>query len=95
VWDDEAVLGADVSVPTPSGSVMVRVPPNSQNGRKLRLKGKGLPKASGEAAGDLYWELQVMTPADASADEREHYEALRQLRSSRNGRDRIRKHLVS
>ncbi|MFZ5876010.1 MAG: DnaJ C-terminal domain-containing protein [Nitrospirota bacterium] len=95
VWDDEAVLGADVSVPTPSGSVMVRVPPNSQNGRKLRLKGKGLPKSSGEGAGDLYWELRVVTPADASADEREHYEALRRLRSGRNGPDRIRKHLAS
>ena len=74
---------------------MLRVPPNSQNGRKLRLKGKGLPKASGDGAGDLYWELQVMTPVDASAGEREHYEALRQLRSARNGRDRIRKRLAS
>jgi DnaJ-class molecular chaperone len=95
VWDDEAVLGADISVPTPSGSVRLRVPPNSQSGSKLRLKGKGLPKASGDGAGDLYWELQVKTPSDASADEREHYEALRRLRGARNGRDRIRKHLAS
>jgi DnaJ-class molecular chaperone len=95
VWDDEAVLGADISVPTPSGAVMLRVPPNSQSGRKLRLKGKGLPTSTGEGAGDLYWELEVATPSDASADERAHYHALRELRSARNGRDRIRKHLAS
>lgn len=94
VWDDEAVLGADISVPTPSGAVMLRVPPNSRNGRKLRLKGKGLPASTGADAGDLYWELDVVTPADASADEREHYHALRQLRTARNGRDRIRTHLA-
>jgi curved DNA-binding protein len=95
VWDDEAVLGAEVSVPTPSGAVMLRVPPNSQGGRKLRLRGRGLPKSAGEGAGDLYWELRVMTPSDASADEREHYESLRRLRDARSGRDRIRKHLAS
>jgi DnaJ-class molecular chaperone len=94
VWDDEAVLGADISVPTPTGAVVLRVPPNSQSGRKLRLKGKGLPKAAGEGAGDLYWELEVATPSDASAEEREHYLALRQLRTAGSGRDRFRKHLA-
>ena len=44
---DEAVLGAKIPVPTLSGKVQVTVPPGSSSGRVLRLKGKGLPKASG------------------------------------------------
>jgi DnaJ-class molecular chaperone len=95
VWDDEAVLGAEIAVPTPTGSVVLRVPANSQSGRKLRLKGKGLPKPSGEAAGDLYWEIQVVTPDDAAPKERDLYDALRRLRVERGERDRIRRHLKS
>lgn len=95
VWDDEAVLGAEIPVPTPTGSVVLRVPPNSQNGRKLRLKGKGLPKQGGEGAGDLYWEIVVVTPDDAPPKERDLYDALRRLRVERGGRDRIRTHLTS
>lgn len=93
VWDDEAVLGADTPVPTPTGSVMLRVPPHSRNGRKLRLKGKGLPKPGGQSAGDLYWTIEVMTPDETSSKERDLYDALRRARVERGGRDRIRDHL--
>ncbi|OON63894.1 cytochrome C biogenesis protein [Massilia sp. KIM] len=55
----EAALGASVSVQTPSGSVEVTVPPNSQSGRKLRLKGRGIPSAK---PGDLYLILNVVLP---------------------------------
>jgi curved DNA-binding protein len=56
----EAMLGAVIEAPTPSGKVNVNVPPNSQTGRKLRLKGRGIP---GQPAGDLYLELAVVLPA--------------------------------
>lgn len=55
----EASLGAKVSVPTPYGNVEMKIPENSQQGRKLRLKGRGLP---GKDAGDFYVVLQLVLP---------------------------------
>jgi curved DNA-binding protein len=61
----EAALGANIKVPTPSGVVDLKIPANSNQGRKLRLKGRGLP---GKVAGDLYVVLQVrLPPADSDA----------------------------
>lgn len=61
----EAALGASVNVPIPEGSVELTIPPNSVGGRKLRLKGKGIP---GKEAGDLYVVLTiVLPPADTEA----------------------------
>jgi DnaJ-class molecular chaperone len=51
-----------VAAPTLSGQVTLTVPPHSNSGRVLRLKGKGLPGSGGEAAGDLYAKLVVMLP---------------------------------
>jgi DnaJ-class molecular chaperone len=56
----EAVLGGLLQVPTPRGSVMMRVPPHSDSGTELRLRGRGVPKHNGQAAGDLYATLRVM-----------------------------------
>ena len=61
----EAVLGAKVPVPTLTGSVAVTVPPQSNSGRVLRLKGKGLPGGGGEEPGDLYARLIVTLPESA------------------------------
>jgi curved DNA-binding protein len=59
----EAALGAKVKVPTPAGAVDVSIPANSAAGRKLRLKGRGIPD---EPAGDLYVILQIaLPPADS------------------------------
>ncbi len=55
----EAMLGATLRVPTPEGPVELAVPPGSQHGRKLRLKGRGIP---GQQPGDLYAVLQVVLP---------------------------------
>ncbi|HSN03784.1 MAG TPA: DnaJ C-terminal domain-containing protein, partial [Nitrospira sp.] len=55
----EAALGATVKAPTPTGVVEVKIPPGSQSGRRLRLKGRGIP---GEPAGDLYLVLDVVLP---------------------------------
>ena len=55
----EAALGATVKVPTPSGTVDFKIPQNSSGGRKLRLKGRGIPARE---PGDLYVVLQVALP---------------------------------
>lgn len=66
----EAALGATVTTPTPGGNVQVKVPPNTQAGRKLRLKGRGIP---GDPPGDLYLVLQVALPGADSERAREIY----------------------
>jgi DnaJ-class molecular chaperone len=58
----EATLGARVAVPTLTGTVELAIPPGSNGGRALRLRGKGLPAADGKPAGDLYVALKVMLP---------------------------------
>ena len=69
----EAALGGEVEVPTPAGAVSMTVPANSANGRRLRLKGRGLP---GNPAGDLYAELQVVWPPAHSEKAREIYRTM-------------------
>lgn len=69
----EAVLGAQIEVPTPGGAVELTIPAGSGAGRKLRLRGRGIP---GATAGDFYFVLQiVLPPADADSD-RAAYSAL-------------------
>jgi DnaJ-class molecular chaperone len=58
----EAVLGGKVTVPTLSGPVALTVPPGSNSGTSLRLKGKGIPAHGGQPAGDLYLRLIVTLP---------------------------------
>ncbi|MBA5637031.1 DnaJ domain-containing protein [Duganella sp. LX20W] len=69
----EAALGAEINLPTPSGKVTVTVPAGSQAGRKLRLRGRGIP---GNPAGDLYLLLEVVLPPADSARARELYQAM-------------------
>jgi curved DNA-binding protein len=71
----EAALGATVKVPTPAGSVDLKVPPNSRAGKKLRLKGRGIPARQ---AGDLYVVLQIVLPPANTAQQRQAYEQMRQ-----------------
>ena len=72
-----AALGGEREVATPSGRVTVTVPPNSQGGRKLRLKGRGIP-ASGSAgpAGDLYLILEIFAPPADTPARRALYEQM-------------------
>jgi len=68
----EAVLGAKVAVPTLTGTVQLTVPPNSNSGAVLRLKGKGIQAhgtaGGGEPAGDLYVRLMISLPDKPDAD---------------------------
>jgi curved DNA-binding protein len=75
----EAALGAAVPVETPGGSATVNVPATS-SGRRLRLKGRGLPNRRGEP-GDFYAEAQIRVPSSLTAEERRLLEELRQVSS--------------
>jgi molecular chaperone DnaJ len=63
----EAVTGASVTVPTPSGEVRVKIPPASQSGKLLRIRKRGVPKLKGGEAGDLYLRLMIHVPSDGAA----------------------------
>jgi molecular chaperone DnaJ len=62
----EAALGGQITVPTPDGEVRVKVPPGSQSGRLLRVRGHGVPQLAGSGRGDLYLRLMVQVPAAAA-----------------------------
>ncbi len=72
-WD--AALGATVSVQTLTGTAQVKVPAGSSSGRRLRLRGRGLPKQGG-GRGDLYATVQIAVPTRLSDEERELFEKL-------------------
>jgi len=65
----EAVRGASVDVPTPSGTIKVTVPSGAQSGQQLRIKGKGVAAHGQTAAGDLYLRLMVRVPKDGVDNE--------------------------
>ena len=77
LWPWQAVLGAEVRIETPDGPVTLTVPPGTQSGRRLRLRGRGLPRADG-SRGDLYAIVRIVVPERPSAAEREAYETLKQ-----------------
>ena len=67
----EAALGATVSVPTLGGSVELKIPADSESGRKLRLRGRGLP------GGDQIVELEILSPRAHTDAQREAYARMR------------------
>jgi curved DNA-binding protein len=69
----EAALGGEIEADTPGGQVSVTVPPGSQTGRKLRLKGRGIP---GQTPGDLYLILDVVLPPASDDRARELYQQM-------------------
>ena len=71
----EAALGATVPCDTPGGSAKVKVPPASSSGRKLRLRGRGMPSRSG-TPGDLYAEVSIVFPGPLTDEQRALYEQL-------------------
>jgi curved DNA-binding protein len=71
----EAVLGANISVPTLGGRVSIKVPPGTQNGQRLRVRGRGLPQRGG-GSGDLIVETRVEVPGRVTDSERKLWEQL-------------------
>jgi DnaJ-class molecular chaperone len=78
IWPWEAALGADVMAPTLTEPVRVKIPPGSKADAKLRLKGKGLPTASG-GYGDLFLRLKIVMPSPISKEQLALYEQLARL----------------
>jgi curved DNA-binding protein len=71
----EAALGTSVALDTPGGEVKVKVPAGTSSGRRIRLRGRGLPNPKGKA-GDLFAEARIMVPARLSRAERRLFEQL-------------------
>ncbi len=80
VTPDEAVLGAQIEIPTPDGMVTVNVPAGVRSGQSLRLRGKGWANPRGER-GDQLAKIIIDTPKTISTAERELYESIRTTRT--------------
>lgn len=86
VTPSEAALGASVEMPTPKGAIMLKVPPGSETGKELRVKGRGIPASE---PGDLYAVLKIVAPPAATPEARAAYEALAKATSSFDPRSRL------
>jgi molecular chaperone DnaJ len=65
----EALRGATIEVPTPNGSVHVKIPAGAQSGQRLRVRGKGVPAHRQSPAGDLYLRLMIRVPKNSLGEE--------------------------
>ena len=81
----DAVLGGEVEVQTVDRKLLLRIPELTQNGRQIRLGGKGMPILGGHGHGDLYARVRVALPEQLSDEERRLYEQLRELARARAG----------
>jgi curved DNA-binding protein len=71
----EAALGEKIKIPTPSGMLDLKIPPNANSGKKMRLKGKGIPARQ---AGDFYVQLKVVLPPADSDKAKAFYEQMKE-----------------
>jgi curved DNA-binding protein len=85
----EVMLGGEVTVPTLKGRVSLRIPPETQNGRTIRLAGQGMPRGTG-GHGDLYATVKVVMPSKLNEQERA---LAREVAESRKG-ENVRSHLL-
>jgi len=77
----DAILGCETEFKTLAGNVVLKIPPETQNGKSFRLRGKGMPHLRRSGTGDLYAEINVQLPTELSNREREIFDELRELRS--------------
>jgi molecular chaperone DnaJ len=87
----EAIVGAEITVPTLTGQVKFKIPAGTQPSRRFRLRGKGLKDLKDKPSGDLYVSVDIHIPTDLSPEEKENYqkwfrsgETLRQMWLQRN-----------
>lgn len=85
----EALLGADVVVPTLKGRVTLKIPPETQNGRVIRLAGQGMPRLGTGGHGDTYVKVKVVLPQRLSDDEKQLVKRLMDAR-----KEDVRAHLL-
>jgi curved DNA-binding protein len=85
----EAILGAEIEIPTLSGRVTLNVPAGTDAGSRLRLRGKGIARPGEKPPGDLYVTLLIRVPTDLDDEAREHV-----LELDRHGPNDLRKHLL-
>ena len=77
-----AVLGGEVAVPTLKGRVVLKIPPETQSGKRFRLKGLGMPNLKDpKVAGDLYADVKIVLPESLSKQEKELFAQLASMRS--------------
>ena len=75
----DAVLGGETEAPSLGGKgIAVRIPPGTQNGRVIRLRGKGMPKRGGGGHGDMLVTVMAMLPVELTSEQRELFERLRE-----------------
>lgn len=75
ITPEEAVLGAEITIPTPEGKVTMKVPSKVDSGQSLRLKNKGWRQPNNQRS-DLIVKLKIVTPKDLSKTEQEYYQKL-------------------
>src|SRR3954468_9981948 len=73
-----AALGGKVEVPTPEGPVQLTIPPGTEDGKLLRIKGRGAPHLNGEGRGDVLARIKIQVPKRVNKKQREALEALQQ-----------------
>jgi DnaJ-class molecular chaperone len=75
-----AVLGGEARVPTLDGKdLIVRIPPGTSAGRKIRLRGKGMPRLKGDGNGDLLARIEIRVPTDLNERQRDLFTQLRDM----------------
>lgn len=72
----EAVLGGQVDIPTLKGSVSLKIPPRTQNGRVFRLRGQGMPEPGGGSPGNLMVKVRIVIPETITQKEQEIFKQL-------------------
>lgn len=72
----QAALGDQLTAPTLDGNESIRIPPGTQSGHSIRLRGRGVPYLRGSGRGDMYVTVRVVTPTRLTAEQRAHFEAL-------------------
>lgn len=75
----DAILGAQIEIPTLTGKAAIKIPPGTLSGQILRLKGKGFTKVGGFGTGDMLVKVIVDTPSEVSSEQRALLERLNQL----------------
>lgn len=75
------LLGGEVTITTLSEPLKVSIPENTPNGKKMRLKGKGLPEFVGDGYGDLYFTVNAVLPSNLSQEEKDLFLKLKEIRT--------------